>query len=80
MQREFRNLIMPAEWAQAVVLQEEGESYHRTDNRFVVFHATVSSIDEAQKQETGEHIRRAGQRRNRVTTPDQDVLWKDSPL
>lgn len=78
MERQSRNLTRD-ECAQAVILSEEGWSYRRIGRRFNVSHTSISRMLE-RFLETGDHTRRPGQGRNRVTTPIQDRFLRISAL
>lgn len=78
MERETRNLT-GEECAQAVVLVEVGWSFRRIGQRFNVAHTTVSRVIQRYR-EAGNHVRRPGQGRNRITTPINDRYLRLSTL
>lgn len=77
MQRELRNLT-PAECVQAVLLHEEGWRYRPIGERFGVSYTSVTRM--VRNREAGEHARRTGQGRNRVTNLGQDRFLRLSAL
>jgi len=78
MERESRNLTVE-ECAQAVILLEEGWSFRRIGQRFGVSHTSISRMIERYR-ETGQHLRRPGQGRHRITTRVQDRFLRVSAV
>ena len=78
MERQNRNLTRD-ECVEAVTLHGEGWSYNRIAGRLGVSHTTIARVIQ-RLAETGDHSRRIGQGRRRVTTPNQDRFLRISAV